>query len=113
MASGERRDLTIFQIREELIKGVLDRCYQIYIEKQTVLFTGYCAYLAWKQLFQWAFFPRDPGEIDYTDSTKWMPDEPPAPSPRDTWAGYAVPIIQKPKVEDKYAYVNEKDLVDP
>lgn len=110
---NESQNNIVFDIREELMTMVANKCYESYLSKQTVRFTAKATYLAWKQLFQWAYIRHDPVEDKYEDNPKWTPDQPPECSVRDTWAGYATPIIKLPKMEDKYVSVCDGDFKDP
>lgn len=98
----EENDLIIFDIREEILETALKIGYQRYMEKQTAIFTVHCATEAWLKLIDWHFFRHDPGEdpsayppcyIPHREES-WIPDQPPDPSPKDTWGRQELNVIE-------------------
>ncbi|XP_072944862.1 uncharacterized protein [Epargyreus clarus] len=99
----EENDLLIFDIREEILEGALDICYENYMEKQNALFTAYCAEQAWLKLINWYFFRHDPGEDPSAyppcfipkRNESWVPDVMPDPSPKDTLCKQDLTIVEE------------------
>ncbi|XP_052743571.1 uncharacterized protein LOC112044089 [Bicyclus anynana] len=100
----QENDMLILDIREEIFEDAFKICYQKYMDKQTVCFTVHCAAEAWLQLFNWYFFRHDPGEDTSAypscsipkRAESWIPDEPPDPSPKDTWCKQELTVLEQP-----------------
>ncbi|KAJ8714803.1 hypothetical protein PYW08_004784 [Mythimna loreyi] len=98
----EENELLVFDIREELVEAVLNIGYVGYMEKQTAVFTVYCATEAWLKLINWHFYRHDPGEETSAyppcyipkREESWIPDERPDPSPKDTWGKQRLNVVE-------------------
>ncbi|KAL4714274.1 hypothetical protein ACJJTC_009626 [Scirpophaga incertulas] len=98
----EDNDLFILNIREDILDKTMDIIYERYMETQTVSFTVHCAAQAWLKLIDWEFYRHDPGEdptayppcyIPHREQS-WMPDDPPDPSPKDSWCKHDMPVME-------------------
>ncbi|XP_068618023.1 uncharacterized protein [Battus philenor] len=98
----EENDLVIFDIREEIVDSALAIIYMRYMERQNVSFTVHCAVKAWMKIIDWYFYRHDPGEdvsaapecfIPKREAS-WLPDDPPTPSPRDTFCRQRLEVME-------------------
>ncbi|XP_049875936.1 uncharacterized protein LOC126373740 [Pectinophora gossypiella] len=103
----EENELVCLEIREELLEEALRIGYEHYMERQNSPFTVYCAAKAWLKLIDWYFYRHDPGEDPSASplcyipkrSESWIPDEPPDPSPKDTWGRQELKMLEECPVE--------------
>lgn len=98
-------------IVDDLITTTLDKCYELYIERQLVPFTVTQAKDAILSIIEWQFLGRDEGEESPESDTGWIQDEEPDPAETDCWAQGSVPrtyipspapepIIEEPEEEE-------------
>lgn len=83
----------VLSIRDELLTNVFQKCYDNDIKKKTVSFLVRCAHKAILRIIDLQFYVHDYGNDDFSKAPAWTADEPPVPSPADTWAAYNVPIV--------------------
>lgn len=112
-------------IVDDLIGNTLDKCFDLYIQRQLIPFTVSEAKDALLSIIEWRFLTRDEGEKNPESDPGWIQDEEPDPAETDCWAQGSVPrtflpspvpepIIEEPEenqemqVEEETA---EKDVV--
>ncbi|XP_069488549.1 uncharacterized protein C2orf81 homolog isoform X2 [Ambystoma mexicanum] len=102
-------------ILEELLKRVMDECFQVYLAKQRIPFTISQAKDAMIQIAEWLFLVRDEGEPGLTTgcTCDWNEDCEPVPCITDSWAQGSVPVVHTgltPRPDDQKMAVAEPDL---
>lgn len=79
------------EIVDGLIGTTLDKCFQLYIQKQLIPFTVTQAKDAILSIIEWQFLRRDEGEKNPEGDAGWIQDEEPDPAETDCWAQGSVP----------------------
>ncbi|KAL4240710.1 hypothetical protein ACF0H5_001501 [Mactra antiquata] len=78
-------------IVDDLIGTTLDKCFDLYIQKQVIPFTVSEAKDAILSIIEWQFLTRDEGEKNPEGDSGWLQDEEPDPAETDCWAQGSVP----------------------
>ncbi|KAM9518162.1 uncharacterized protein ACWYII_044768 isoform 1-T1 [Salvelinus alpinus] len=91
MKTQDNGEEVVAEIMGELEAAVMDRCYQVYLQKQLVPFTVTRAYESLVQMSDWLFLARDEGEGPES-ATLWGEDTEPEPCKSDSWAEGCVPV---------------------
>nr|XP_046224186.1 uncharacterized protein C2orf81 homolog isoform X1 [Oncorhynchus gorbuscha] len=91
MTTQDNGEEVVAEIMGELEAAVMDRCYQVYLQKQLVPFTVTRAYESLVQMSDWLFLARDEGE-GRESVTLWGEDTEPEPCKSDSWAEGCVPV---------------------
>ncbi|XP_029565487.1 uncharacterized protein C2orf81 homolog isoform X2 [Salmo trutta] len=91
MTTQDNGEEVVAEIMGELEAVVMDRCYQLYLQKQLVPFTATWAYESLVQMSDWLFLARDEGEGPES-ATLWGEDTEPEPCKSDSWAEGCVPV---------------------
>ncbi|XP_064797039.1 uncharacterized protein C2orf81 homolog [Oncorhynchus masou masou] len=91
MTTQDNGEEVVAEIMGELEAAVMDRCYQVYLQKQLVPFTVTRAYESLVQMSDWLFLARDEGE-GRESATLWGEDTEPEPCKSDSWAEGCVPV---------------------
>lgn len=86
----EERDLIIYSIRNEIIDIALQKCYENYLQNQSIKFVAHCAHKALVKLLELEFYYHDQGRPYYFGHPDWMPDLPLEPSPSDSYCAKPV-----------------------
>ncbi|KAG7477193.1 hypothetical protein MATL_G00091870 [Megalops atlanticus] len=88
----EEGEEVVAEILDELVHRVMEKCYQLYLQKQLIPFTVSRARDALVHVVEWQFLVRDEG--DWPDSAPlWEQDSEPLPCGIDSWAQGCVPVI--------------------
>lgn len=85
----------IYGLREEIFENVSRYIDEIEFEKDRIRFVADCAYEAIVKLLTIEFYHHS-AMINPLEGG-WVMDEPPEPSPPDTWAAKRVTVMPKPK----------------
>ncbi|KAH3863581.1 uncharacterized protein LOC127866589 [Dreissena polymorpha] len=78
-------------IVDDLIGITLNKCYELFIQRQLIPFTVSQAKDAILKIVEWRFLKRDEGEKSPETDPGWMQDEEPDPAETDCWAQGSVP----------------------
>lgn len=111
MLDRDGADEFVEEIVDDLISQSLDRCFQLYLERQLLPFTVTQAKDYILSIVEWQFLSRDEGESNPESDPGWIQDEEPDPAETDCWAQGSVPrmfvpspepvIEEEPKLEEQ------------
>lgn len=109
----------IEDIVDDLIGLSLDKCFQLYLERQLLPFTVTQAKDYILSIIEWQFLARDEGEANPESDPGWIQDEEPDPAETDCWAQGSVPrmflpspepvIIEEPEPEEQTVQEQEQE----
>lgn len=99
MLDRDGSDEFVEEIVDDLIGQSLDRCFQLYLERQLLPFTVTQAKDYILSIVEWQFLSRDEGELNPESDPGWIQDEEPDPAETDCWAQGSVPRMFIPSPE--------------
>ncbi|XP_073673284.1 uncharacterized protein C2orf81 homolog [Garra rufa] len=92
MLSQEEGEEVVVDIIAELMEGVMDRCYQVYLKRQLIPFSVWWAQNNLVETLECLFLRRDEGD-DPEHELFWQEDPEPQPCVIDSWAEGCVPVL--------------------
>ncbi|XP_072521001.1 uncharacterized protein C2orf81 homolog [Salminus brasiliensis] len=93
MVSQQDGEDIVADTLEELMNCVMEKCYEVDVNRQLVPFTVAWAKDAMVQVIKWQYLMRDEGDGENAVS---LEDTEPPPSITDSWAEGCVSVIRKP-----------------
>ncbi|XP_066501413.1 uncharacterized protein C2orf81 homolog [Hoplias malabaricus] len=92
MLQQDEGEEVVSDLMDGLLEQVLDRCYQVQLQRQLVPFSIHWAHDALVRVIKWRFLMRDEGE-NSDSAPLWTEDAEPEPSVTDSWAEGCVPAV--------------------
>ncbi|XP_007950864.1 uncharacterized protein C2orf81 homolog [Orycteropus afer afer] len=96
LAAIEEGEDVVGDILADLLAGVMDSAFRVYLTQQCIPFTISQAREAMLQITEWRFLARDEGESSVADDPMWGEDEEPLACATDAWAQGSVPVLHAP-----------------
>ncbi|XP_051533541.1 uncharacterized protein C2orf81-like [Myxocyprinus asiaticus] len=94
MLKQEEGEEIVADIIAELMEVVMDRCYQVYLQRQLIPFSVWWAQNNLVQTIECLFLGRDEGD-DPECERYWQEDSEPQPCAIDSWAEGCVPVVHQ------------------
>ncbi|XP_035248093.1 uncharacterized protein LOC118213330 isoform X1 [Anguilla anguilla] len=92
MVEQEEGEEVVAELLDELMCRVMEKCYQVYLQRQLVPFTVSWAQHSLVQTLEWQFLVRDDGD-GQDHAPFWEQDSEPPPCEIDSWAQGCVPVV--------------------
>ncbi|XP_043076306.1 uncharacterized protein C2orf81 homolog isoform X1 [Puntigrus tetrazona] len=100
MLSQEEGEEVVVDIIAELMEGVMDRCYQVYLQRQLIPFSVWWAQHNLAETLECLLLRRDEGD-DPEHEVFWQEDPEPQPCATDSWAEGSVPVLHSAQEQHK------------
>ncbi|XP_076836032.1 uncharacterized protein C2orf81 homolog [Brachyhypopomus gauderio] len=92
MVAREEGEEVVALVLGQLLEDVLDRCYDVYLQRQQVPFTVWWVREVLIQTVKWRFVVRDEGD-DPNSALLWTENPEPQASIIDSWAEGCIPVV--------------------
>ncbi|NP_001373314.1 uncharacterized protein C2orf81 homolog [Danio rerio] len=90
--SQEEDEEVVADIIAELLEGVMDRCFQLYLKEQLISYSVWWAQNNLVETVECLLLGRDEGD-DREHDPFWQEDTEPQPCSIDSWAEGCVPVL--------------------